>query len=128
MSIASGFRAKWSAIMEAFDATAGQADDHRFTLAHQAASEAGVKVITAKEWDALMRVARGATWTRMDDAPTDGTPVLLTDGENVWIGSQRTGRNAGPSRGGQPTSGHMFAYKYDRPPIGWQRVPKPPQR
>lgn len=40
MSIASGFRSKWSAIMAAADASRGQRDDARFAAMAKAASDA----------------------------------------------------------------------------------------
>ena len=74
----------------------------------------------------MARYIRLMQWQTMDAAPTDGTKVLLTDGQNIWIGSQRTGEHAGPQQGGQPTSGHTFPWLYDRPPKYWCKLPSIP--
>lgn len=74
----------------------------------------------------MARYIRAIAWQTIDNAPKDGTDVLLTDGENVWIGSQRIGEYASPSRGGQPVNGHLFAWPYDKPPTHWTRCPVPP--
>jgi len=54
MSIASGHRAEWAAIIKAADDTQGQSDDERFAAAYQAATEVKVKLITFAEYDALL--------------------------------------------------------------------------
>lgn len=71
----------------------------------------------------LARFARWNEWKPIAEAPQDGTDVLVTDGQHVWIGSQRIGRHAGPSRNGQPTSGHLFAWRHDKPPTHWTWLP-----
>ena len=74
----------------------------------------------------MARYIRAMQWQLLETAPTDGTEVLVTDGEHVWIDSQRVGHSAGPSRGGQPTSGRLFAWKHDKPVIAWAPIPIPP--
>lgn len=60
-------------------------------------------------------------WKDMSLAPQDGTSVLVTDGERVMVKSQRIGKHAGPSIGGQPTSGHAFPPGLE----GWMPMPDP---
>lgn len=49
-----------------------------------------------------------ASWQPIENAPQDGTPVLACGEGCVWIGSQRIGRFAGPSRNKMPTTGYEF--------------------
>ena len=60
-------------------------------------------------------------WKDIGLAPQDGTPVLVTDDQNVWIASQRIGKHAGPSRDGMPTTGHCFPVEV----TGWMELPDP---
>lgn len=62
-------------------------------------------------------------WCPINTAPTDGTRLLVSCGDEVWFASQRNG----PSVGGQPTTGHLFASgpTLGRRPVMWMPAPLP---
>ena len=54
MSIASGFRGKWSTVLRSADETRGQNDDARFAAAARAADDAGLHLVGKVEIEALV--------------------------------------------------------------------------
>ena len=66
-------------------------------------------------------------WRSIETAPRDGTEVLVTNGEHVWISSRlvipyctKGGREFGPM------DGHDWCMRGQRkPPTGWRRKPGP---
>lgn len=63
-------------------------------------------------------------WQPIGTAPTDGTLVLVSDGERVWASSQRSWIL---SKDGMPLDGYDWYYlppaKY---PTHWMRIAAPP--
>lgn len=70
----------------------------------------------------FVRLVSARVWRPIETMPTDGTLVLVTDGAKVGVRSQRTGRHAGPSRNGQPTTGHGLSWDGPRP-THWMPIP-----
>jgi hypothetical protein len=73
----------------------------------------------------FVRMISDRVWRPIETMPTDGTRCLVTDGAHVEIRSQRKGRHAGPSRGGQPTSGYGISWDHYTRPTHWMPLPVP---
>ena len=105
------------------------------SLGVHAAYEAAAKVIRSGEFDyndildaisALGAQPPDTRWLPISTAPQDGTSVLVSDGERVWISSQTLGKYVIKSKDKMPVNGHQF---YMLPnaklPIKWMRIPTP---
>lgn len=75
----------------------------------------------------MARYIRETEWQPIDTMPTDGTDVIVTNGREIAIRSQRTGKHAGPSIGGQPTSGYCISWDHWPRPTHWRPMPVPPR-
>ena len=76
----------------------------------------------------MARYIRATDWQPINTMPIDGTRVLVTNGREVEIRSQRTGRYAAPSRDGHPVNGHGISWDHWPRPTHWMPLPIPPQR